>query len=91
MQRVLVIYLLVVLSCMGCADEAKPIHNEKLCGRYELLPETRDFMKVPLVDIFVSIALGSEFDMGVPVIKKWQAPMKVYVTGSSSDSNIDEL
>ncbi len=80
-----------MIIIQGCSDEVIEDNNDGLCGRHELLPETTRALKWELANIFVTVALGSDFGSGIPVVKKWQKPVKIFIKGSYTDDHLSEL
>lgn len=89
MKRILT-YLLCPLLFIGCSDLDDTDQIEISTYSYELLesysPESDYYMKRHLVDYFSDLAFGAEYGNQLPILKKWNDQMNIYVEG-----NIDEF
>ncbi|MEM1121297.1 MAG: DUF2927 domain-containing protein, partial [Bacteroidota bacterium] len=63
--------------------------------RYELYfsysPNADYYMRRHLIDYFASIALGAEYGVNLPLLKKWVKPMQIYVSGRKVPALMEEL
>ena len=92
--KIIVLFSLVfvMVRCDLSEDDTVAIENT---SAYELLIETTAqndlYVRKNLIDLFVSIALDSEYGSNLPLVKKWIEPMKILVTGDKDSLLMYEL
>ncbi len=84
---------MLIMSCSK--EQPEPIRPDKI--EYELLLEQNDnptiiyYVKVHIIQFFLSVAMGSEFGSNVSKSKKWKDPMQIYISGNASPDLLEEL
>lgn len=81
----------------ACSNDLPEESVEDNTHAYELLSKNDEssniiyYVKLHIIDFFVSVALGSEFGANVKVSKKWVQPMAIYLSGNPSIEFMTEL
>ena len=93
--RPLIFFCAVISLCFSCSKEADLVMVENENEPHQLLfsygEDSDIYVKKHLINFFRQVALGSEFGTGFPFVKKWEIPMKIYVTGNPKQALITEL
>ncbi len=78
----ILITVMLVLMCIGCAKEEEPIIEETPVENFRL-SEAQQY--------YLEIALGTEFGNSTDRIKKWGADLRIFVSHEGEDELIEEF
>lgn len=94
-QKIVLLLAWIICLSYACDKPAQDIAIEEPKEPYELLvsygTQADAYRRRHLVDYFQMVALGTEYGNGIPLVKKWTAPMQIYVSGRPDTILLTEL
>lgn len=93
--RVLLLSMILCCFLSTCSKEEQIILEDEVKEEYPFFDsfsaQSSFYMKRHLIDYFKSIALGAELGNDLPLIRKWNQPMKVHIVQNARAELKEEL